>query len=100
MKAQKEKGVKFDEEKPRWDLLPFREVGQVVDVLTMGAIKYSDDNWKNVPGAKRRYIAAAMRHIVARLGGEIRDPESGVNHFAHAICCLLFLLWFDNEEGK
>jgi len=26
------------------------------------------------------------------------DPETGVNHIAHAICCLMFML--DLDEGK
>jgi len=38
-------GTKYDEDKPRWDLLPFTEVEKVVKVLTMGAKKYADGNW-------------------------------------------------------
>jgi len=90
-------GRKFDQDKPRWDLLPYREVGSVVDVLTYGAIKYEPDNWKKVPDLKNRYFAAAMRHLTAWWGGEKQDPESGIHHLAHAICCLLFIMWFDNE---
>jgi len=90
-------GRKDDAEKPRWDLLPFDETEDVVRVLTYGAHKYSPDNWQRVPGARWRYIAAAFRHLVARARGGILDPESGYPHTAHAICCLLFLAWFDNH---
>jgi len=90
-------GRKDDAEKPRWDLLPFDELEDTVRVLTFGAIKYSPDNWKRVPGARCRYIAAAFRHLVARARGEILDPESGRPHTAHAVCCLLFLAWFDHH---
>lgn len=92
-------GIKFDSGKPRWGLLPFREVREVVDVLTFGAQKYSDDNWQNVRPTNR-YIDAAFRHITAWLTGEKKDAESGISHLAHAICCLLFLMWFDNEDKK
>lgn len=92
-------GRKFDGGKPRWGLLPFREVEQVVDVLTIGAQKYEDHNWQRVRPVSR-YIDAAFRHMTAWVRGEKQDPETGKNHLAHAICCLLFLMWHDNEEGK
>ncbi len=91
-------GVKHDAEKPRWDLLPFTELEDVVEVLTVGAKKYSPNNWKKVPDAKNRYIAAALRHISARCQDEIYDREDGLSHTAHAICCLLFLSWFDRKD--
>jgi len=91
-------GEKRDDGKPRWDLLPWPEVGQVVGVLTFGAAKYADDNWQKVPDARRRYFAAAMRHLTAWWEGERIDPESGRHHLAHATCCVLFLLWFDRKE--
>ena len=92
-------GTKYDGEKPRWDLLPYKPVEAVVNVLTHGAQKYADDNWKQVPDARRRYFAAAQRHLTAWYEGEQTDPESGMNHLAHATCCALFLLWFDQNGG-
>jgi hypothetical protein len=90
-------GRKFDGGKTRWELLPWREVEQVCEILTMGAVKYADNNWQNVRPVSR-YVGAAFRHLTAWINGEKLDPETGVNHLAHAICCLLFLLWHDNEE--
>ena len=98
-------GVKYDDGKPRWGLLPWTEVEQVVDILTFGSQKYSDDNWKIVDNASERYFDAALRHITQyrqakELGDSdlIYDEESGKNHLAHAICCLLFMMYFDNNE--
>jgi len=93
-------GIKFDDERNRWDLLPWREIEQVVKILTFGAKKYADDNWKYIPDLKKRYFAAAMRHLVAWQKGEMLDQESGENHLSHALCCILFLLWDDNQSGK
>jgi len=93
-------GIKNDNGKREWALLPWREVGQVVDVLTLGAKKYSADNWMHVPAAERRYFEAAMRHITARQCGQINDPETRLPHLAHCICCLLFALWFDNQNRR
>ena len=94
------KGEKFDQGKPRWDLLPWDQVEDIVKVLTMGAKKYSDDNWQEVPDAKRRYFAAALRHLTAWKRGELTDPESGLPHLAHAACSLLFLGWFDANVAE
>lgn len=85
-------GVKYDSEKPRWDLLPIEPIEQVVGVLTYGAKKYDDENWRKVANQRSRYYAAALRHIVAWWKGEKLDPESGYHHLAHAMCCLIFLM--------
>ena len=92
-------GVKHDQGKPRWSLLPFREVLEVVEVLTYGSTKYSDDNWKRVPNLKTRYVDAALRHFTAWINGERFDPETNKSHLAHAVCCLLFLMWNDKQEA-
>lgn len=90
-------GFKADAGKPDWTLLPWEPLGEVVEVLTLGAQKYARDNWQKVPDAERRYGAALLRHVVARLRGERLDPETGKPHLAHAGCCLLFLAWFDRK---
>ena len=91
----KVKGKKKDQGKLRWDLLPLASVREVVKVLTFSTTKYPPGNWRKVPKAKRRYFAAMMRHVDAWKSGENIDQESGHPHLAHAVCCLLFLLWFD-----
>ncbi len=92
-------GIKFDQEKPQWTLVPFKAFDHVVEVLTIGARKYAPDNWKKVPNARQRYIDAAFRHMSAYAGGEKLDAETGKNHLAHAVCCLLFLLAFDLDSS-
>lgn len=64
----------------------------VVAVLEHGRNKYSADGWRSVPEPRRRYFAAAFRHLIAWRRGEKIDPESGLPHLAHAICCAMFLL--------
>jgi hypothetical protein len=92
-------GVKFDRDKPQWTLVPFKAFDEVVKVLTIGARKYAPDNWKKVPNARQRYIDAAFRHMSAYAGGEKLDSETGKNHLAHAVCCMLFLLAFDLDSS-
>lgn len=93
-------GTKYDGAKPDWALAQWRALESYVDVLTFGARKYAPDNWRKVPNADRRYMAAAFRHMAAHMQGEINDPESGKPHLAHAMCCLAFVLEMQLEgEG-
>lgn len=92
-------GCKDDAGKLQWSLVPFREWNEVVKVLTVGAVKYAPDNWKYVKDGKRRYVDAFFRHVVAMIMGEKNDPEDNLPHWAHAICCLLFIGWLETE-GK
>jgi hypothetical protein len=85
-------GVKHDQHKPRFDLIPPHAERQVAEVLEYGARKYAPDNWRKVDDARARYLAAARRHINASQTGESIDPESGLNHLAHAITSLMFIL--------
>jgi hypothetical protein len=84
-------GLKYDSDKPRWDLLPLSLIEETVQVLTFGAKKYGPNNWKQVQDGFDRYYSALMRHIVAYKNGELYDQESKLSHLAHAMCNLIFL---------
>lgn len=83
--------LKFDTEKARMDLLDAYAIEQLALVLTFGARKYAAHNWRKGLSYSR-LIAAALRHLFAYLMGEDKDPESGLSHVAHAMCCCMFLL--------
>jgi hypothetical protein len=93
-------GRKFDGDKLRYDLIPPLAQQEMVKVLTFGAQKYAPDNWQLVPDSKRRYFAAMERHVWAWKMGETLDPESGIHHLAHAMCCLAFLYEHDVKYSK
>jgi hypothetical protein len=93
-------GRKFDGGKLQYGLLPPLALRETVKVLTFGAEKYEPDNWKRVPDPARRYFDAAQRHLWAYKEGEVNDPESGVNHLAHALCCIMFMLDLDEEKNN
>jgi hypothetical protein len=92
-------GVKHDAEKPDMSLLSSIALFKVAQVMTFGKQKYSANNWRG--GFKwTRLIAAALRHIFAWLGGQTKDPETGVSHLAHGICCLMMLLEFEDTHPE
>lgn len=91
-------GIKFDQEKPDYSLVPYGALNEMVKVLTYGARKYDRDNWKHVEDY--RYQAASMRHFSAYMQGEANDPETGIHHLAHMACSILFLLQKELDQQK
>lgn len=85
-------GVKHDLGKPRYDLIPTRALAAFVAVLTFGALKYTANGWRKVVGWRWRYGRAALTHFFLWLSGEKLDPESGIHHLAHCLCCIFFIL--------
>lgn len=80
-------GLKYDDGKPDFSMVSLDLMEEVAKVRMFGAKKYERDNWKK--GFKvTRSCAAALRHIFAFLSGETVDPESGLSHLAHGVCCL------------
>lgn len=93
--SQKERGdylsgVKFDEDKPRWTLLPYKELESIVKVFTQGAKKYAPKNYLKLK--KERIEDALIRHLMSYLCGEYADTESGEAHLSHVICNCLMLM--------
>lgn len=104
-----QKGVKHDAGKPQAALLPPRALLAVARVLTHGAARYGDDNWKQLfkgeagrprGATERRYLSACFRHLLAHMGGEVADLDTGESHLAHAVCSLLFILEHNLEHGR
>lgn len=91
-------GQKFDAKKMRYDLLLEEAEEELVAVLTFGCEKYEAHGWRKVDDRTARYYAALRRHLAKWRQGERLDPETGLLHLAHALCCLLFLLQGSLEE--
>lgn len=98
-KKKKKEGLKFDQGKPRMELLPMAALQEVAKVLTFGAKKYDDNNWRGGIDYSRVY-GALLRHLTAFVEGEEKDPETGLSHIAHLACNSLFLLTFILEDRK
>jgi hypothetical protein len=71
--------------------VPQAALVEVARVMTFGAKKYDDHNWRSGFDWSRLYDAS-LRHISAHVQGHDLDPESGRSHLAHAACCILMLL--------
>ena len=83
--------LKHDTGKPRADLLDPKALLDIANVLTFGAAKYHEHNWRGGL-AYSRLLAATLRHIFAFMDGQDADEESGLPHIAHAATCCMMIL--------
>ena len=91
--------AKMDLGKPMYRLIPFHLFEGLARIRQYGVEKYgSEDSWKDVPDARKRYTDALLRHIFAWLAGEKLDKESGLRHIDHALCNLMFLVYFEEDN--
>ena len=90
---------KFDNGKPRLDLVPAELIEAVGAVRTYGVQKYGKEySYRNV--APKRYRAALMRHICSWLKNPFgKDEESGLPHMWHIACNVAFLIELDKEKS-
>jgi len=89
-------GVKYDAGKLRYDLIPAEALEELARVYTIGAVKYSDNNWRHGL-VYSRLFGALMRHAWAWMRGESHDPD-GQHHLASVAWCALALLQFEIEK--
>lgn len=83
-------GLRYNQGKTRYDLVPAFAQEQYAKVLTKGAEKYAERNWeKGMDWSK--VIASLERHLQAIKRGEDFDPETGLLHSAHVMCNAAFL---------
>ena len=89
---------RFNEGKMAWELVDFKALEPMVEVLMFGASKYSKDNWKKGQ-AITELLGSLFRHIIAFQKGEDLDEESGKSHIGHAMCNLMFIQYvLDNHK--
>lgn len=105
LKQQKElqqTGVKHDEGKTDWRLLPYDALEEVARVLTLQVVsgRYAARNWE-LGLQYSRCASAVDRHFNKWWQhGETLDADSGLHALAHAACEILFLLAFELREMK
>lgn len=84
---------KFDATKVRLDLLPIDPMMQIANVFGFGAKKYFANSYRQGETVVwSRTYGSIMRHMMAFWSGEDKDPESGLDHLAHAGTQLFILM--------
>lgn len=88
-----EQGGKQSKTKCRFDLLPPAALFRVAEVLNEGAVKYGDNNWRQIE--VNDHINHALNHLFAHLANDETE-----DHLSHAMCRLLFaceLVYLKND---
>ena len=94
-----EKFKKFDNGKTDYSLFEPTLMDLYCKVAQMGAVKYGRNNWRKATKEdSHRYLAAALRHLMAHMSGETHDNESKLPHLAHAIWNLTAVHYTENKS--
>lgn len=98
--------IKFDQGKPRMDLIRPEFMFEIAKGLEYGQKKYNEVQG-DVPNYLKgkgflysKIFGSCLRHLYAWFSGESIDKESGVNHLALAAVNIMFLFTYDNSNGK
>lgn len=89
-RKKKKMAKRYNEGKPRYDLIPALAQEELAKVLTVGAEKYGIDNWRKGM-SWNKVLASLERHLYAFKRGEDRDLETGILHSAHIQANAAFL---------
>lgn len=91
-------GVKYDQDKIKYSLLPSYALEAAAKNMTDGLKKYPErDNWMKVDNAQERYLDALYRHLESHRRGDVYDTESSDptnTHLAAVVVNAMFLLEF------
>lgn len=90
--------MKFDEGKPKLNLIYKSFVDATAKVRMYGLTKYPDaENWRTTP--TKEHYDALLRHVFAANDyfndssqSEKNDSSSKLDHLAHAACNIMFLI--------
>lgn len=90
-------GLRFDDGKPRYDLIPPEAIEELARVYTVGAKKYAPRNWERGM-SWGRVFGSLMRHCWKFWRGEAIDEETGCHHMALAAWNCFALFTYDRRQ--
>lgn len=96
-------GMKDDEGKLLYGLIPWKALRALAHVLTFGARTYAPNSWKNVKNGVERYEHALLRHFAKyKEDPTALDADSGLPELWHVLCNVVFLVvltWSEPANG-
>jgi hypothetical protein len=93
-------GLRFNDGKPRYDLMPPEALDALAAHFAAGAKKYSERNWERGMSWGHCF-AGLMRHSWAFWRGEDYDQETGTHHMICAMWnCMALFTYFTRGIGE
>jgi hypothetical protein len=90
-------GLRYDEGKVRFDLIPPEVLLALARLYSLGATKYASRNWEKGMNYSRVFNPL-MRHLLKWQSGIPLDEESGEPHLAHVLWNVAALLVYEQRE--
>lgn len=83
-------GLRFNEGKTNYELIPVNSLEKAADIFYFGSKKYGKNNWEK--GMKWTTVISSLeRHLQSIKKGEDYDKESNKLHISHLICNAMML---------
>lgn len=92
-------GIKHDQGKPDYSLIPPEALDYLAQLYTFGARKYAPRNWEQGI-AFSRLFAALMRHAWAWKRGQDLDPETRLPHMASVAFCAFAIMTLTHRKMR
>jgi len=98
-------GIKYDQGKLNWSLLPWEVIETAVNRYTVGAKKYEPWSWTLVDHGKERYESALMRHFMEYKRGNRWDEDPNFEehpstHLQAALWNMICLVYYELQDIK
>lgn len=89
-------GRKDQEGKPMMQLIIPDFLLEIAQVMTFGANKYGELNWRGGIRTSKLY-GALLRHVMQAMKGEVIDAESGCHALAHVAANCMMIMWMEQN---
>lgn len=98
-------GIKYDQGKLDWSLLPWEVLETAVVRFTVGKQKYAAWSWTLVDHGKERYESALMRHFMEYKRGNRWDEDPNFKdypstHLQAALWNMICLVYYELQDIK
>ena len=89
-----EEGGKREHFYPRYELIESELIERIAKVMTQGAVKYGEYNWRKFDAEQVKDIPRhAFKHIVDYMKGDQSE-----DHLANAACNIMMAMWFEENS--
>ena len=97
--THKPKGIKYDADKPRFDLIPVYPLFKLAELYAAGAKKYGNRQWEGGMNVTRLW-RALMSHALKYSAGENDDAQLKTHHLSMVMwyCCAILEIEITHPE--